>query len=258
MRRGHCAASTPGGGSVPPGTRSAQASGGGPAPAGAGSDTPGGGAPASRGGGEPSSAGPATALAGSAGVRRGAGGAAPPAVRRSEEPGADDETRTAAAHQLRSAQERVEAAARRTAAVLDDAEQGAPHEPGLLSKAVHAAGSFLAGAGEATWGLVELAVKLSPTYALIDPEGFLDYTTGLGKGIAYGVTHPVDLGKSLIDYDTWRTDPARALGHLVPDLLLAVATAGTGEAGVAGARTAEGAEAVEDVATHGVRAAAQT
>src|SRR5207253_1225567 len=70
------------------------------------------------------------------------------------DPGAAD--RTAAAHQLAAAQERVDAAAHRTAAILDDAEHGAPHAPGLLSKAVHAIGSFMKGAGEATWGLAEL------------------------------------------------------------------------------------------------------
>ncbi|MDT7570252.1 MAG: hypothetical protein QOE05_426 [Actinomycetota bacterium] len=174
------------------------------------------------------------------------------------DPGADD--RVAAEHILTAARDRVDTFARRTATVLDDARHGAPHEPGLLSKAVRAVGSFFAGAGEATWGLAEFAFKMSPTYALLDPEGFVDNLEDLGKGLVYGVEHPKELGKAVLDWDTWADDPARALGHLVPDLLLAIATAGTGEAGAAAGRVAKGAEALEateEVATRGIRAAAR-
>ena len=160
------------------------------------------------------------------------------------DPGVDD--RRAAAHLLSSAREQVDAAG------------DAPHEPGLLSKAAHAVGSFVAGAAEATWGLAEFAVTTSPGYAFVDPKGFLDHIEDLGSGLVYGVQHPKELGKALLDWDTWAEDPARALGHLLPDVVLAVATAGTGEAGVAAGRAAKGAEAVEGVATRGVRAAART
>ncbi|MDT7536537.1 MAG: hypothetical protein QOI82_122 [Actinomycetota bacterium] len=171
------------------------------------------------------------------------------------DPGADE--RLAAEHILTAARDRVETAARRAAAALDDARRGAPHEPGLLSKAVHAVGSFLAGAGEATWGLAQFAYKMSPTYALTDPEGYVKNLEDLGKGVVYGVEHPKELGKAVLDWDTWSKDPARALGHLVPDVVLALATAGTGEAGVAAGRAAEGAEAAEELATRGVRTAAE-
>jgi hypothetical protein len=171
------------------------------------------------------------------------------------DPGADD--RLAAEHILTAARDRVDTAARRAAAALDDARHAAPHEPGLLSKVVHAVGSFVAGAGEATWGLAEFGFKISPTYALIDPVGFAKNLEDLGKGVVYGVEHPKEFGKAVLDWDTWSKDPARALGHLVPDLVLAVATAGTGEAGVAASRAAEGAEVAEEVATRGVRAASR-
>ncbi|MDX6199815.1 MAG: hypothetical protein QOJ79_2966 [Actinomycetota bacterium] len=171
------------------------------------------------------------------------------------DPGADD--RLAAEHILAAARDRVDRAARRAADVLDDAKHGAPHEPGLLSKAVHAVGSFVSGAAEATWGLAEFSFKLSPTYALIDPAGFVRNLEDLGKGVGYGVQHPKDLGKAVLDWDTWAHDPARALGHLVPDLVLVVATAGAGEAGVAAGRAAKGAEVTEELATHGVGAAAR-
>ena len=42
---------------------------------------------------------------------------------------------------------------------------------------------------------------------------------------------PVDfgkeLGKGLLDWDTWADDPARALGHLAPDAIAAAVTAGS-------------------------------
>ncbi len=113
---------------------------------------------------------------------------------------------------------------------LHEAADLAPDEPSLLSKAVDAVVSFGKGAGEATWGLAEFAFKLSPQYAMIDPKGYLEHLEGLGKGLAYGAQHPKEFGKAIIDYDTWKEDPARALGHLVPDLLLTVATAGAGGA----------------------------
>jgi hypothetical protein len=170
------------------------------------------------------------------------------------DPGADD--RLAAEHILTAARDRVTTAAGRAATVLEDARQGAPHEPGLLSKAVHAVGSFFRGAAEATWGLAQLSYRLSPAYALSDPAGYVTNLEHLGKGVAYGVEHPKELGKALLDWDTWSEDPARALGHLVPDLVLAAATMGGSEAGVAAGRVARGAEATEEIATRGVRAAA--
>jgi hypothetical protein len=175
--------------------------------------------------------------------------------RSSYDPGADD--RLAAEHILTAARHHVENAARRGAEALDEARAHAPHEPGLLSKAVHAVGSFLAGAGEATWGLAEFAFKLSPTYALIDPAGFVEHAENLGQGVVYGIEHPKELGKAMLDWDTWAHDPARALGHLVPDLLLALATAGAGEAGAAAGRIAEGGEVAEELSTRGLRAAAR-
>ncbi len=67
--------------------------------------------------------------------------------------------------------------------------------------------------------------------------------------------HPGDvaiaLGKAVLDWDTWADDPAKAIGHLIPDIVLAVATLGTGtlaSAGSKGAKAgAEGVEAVESL-----------
>ena len=63
----------------------------------------------------------------------------------------------------------------------------------------------------------------------------------MAKGIYTGLTtDPIgfgkELGKSLLDWDTWADDPARAIGHLVPDAIVAVATAGTGALATRGAK----------------------
>ena len=49
------------------------------------------------------------------------------------------------------------------------------------------------------------------------------------------------LGKALVDWDTWTDDPGRAIGHLLPDVLIAIATAGTGTAASAGEKATSGA-----------------
>ena len=45
-----------------------------------------------------------------------------------------------------------------------------------------------------------------------------------------------NLGKAMLDWDTWADDPARALGHLLPDAIAAVATGGAGTAATRGAK----------------------
>src|SRR5690349_14549989 len=63
----------------------------------------------------------------------------------------------------------------------------------------------------------------------LSAENAWDMAQGIYTGLT---TDPIgfgkELGKSLLDWDTWADDPARALGHLVPDAIAAVATAGTG------------------------------
>jgi hypothetical protein len=78
--------------------------------------------------------------------------------------------------------------------------------------------------------MATFAFKLTPTYALVDPEGYVESLAGMGKGLVYGVTHPVGFAKAVTNWDMWLDNPARALGQLVPDVALAVATAGAGDA----------------------------
>jgi hypothetical protein len=98
--------------------------------------------------------------------------------------------------------------------------------------------------------------KLSPAYAIIRPDRYVENQVGLVKGLAQGVTHPVEFAEAVLDWDTWAESPGRALGHLLPAVALAVASAGAGvgaEAGTAG----EAGTAVEAMAARaGARALA--
>ncbi|MCW2739033.1 ADP-ribosyltransferase, partial [Nocardioides sp.] len=71
----------------------------------------------------------------------------------------------------------------------------------------------------------------------LSAESAWDMATGIYTGLT---TDPIgfgkELGKSLLDWDTWADDPARAIGHLVPDAVVAVATAGSGALATRGAR----------------------
>ena len=125
----------------------------------------------------------------------------------------------------------------------------APEEPNWLESGLKFVGGILEGAGEAVWDLLTM-VPFSPVNMVIDsyklatgdltPEELMkkyelsaESAWDMAQGIYTGLTtDPVgfgkELGKSLLDWDTWADDPARAIGHLVPDAVVAVATGGTG------------------------------
>jgi len=133
----------------------------------------------------------------------------------------------------------------------------APEEPNWFESGLKFVGGILEGAGEAVWDLLTM-VPFSPVNMVIDsyklatgdltPEELMtkyelsaesawDMATGIYTGLT---TDPIgfgkELGKSLLDWDTWADDPARAIGHLVPDAVVAVATAGTGALATRGAK----------------------
>src|SRR5437667_279571 len=83
---------------------------------------------------------------------------------------------------------------------------------GFWSTAAHVVSEVAGGAVEATTGMAEFAFKLTPAYALINPEGYVENGVGLIKGLAYGATHPVDFAKAVLDWDTWAKSPGRAIG----------------------------------------------
>ena len=133
----------------------------------------------------------------------------------------------------------------------------APEEPNWLESGLKFVGGIFEGAGEAVWDLLTM-VPFSPVNLVIDayqlatgdltPEELaktyeldVENAVDMAQGIYTGLTtDPVgfgkELGKSLLDWDTWADDPARAIGHLVPDAIAAVATAGTGALATRGAK----------------------
>lgn len=133
----------------------------------------------------------------------------------------------------------------------------APEKPNWLESGLKFVGGILEGAGEAVWDLLTM-VPFSPVNMVIDsyklatgdltPEEMMkkyelsaENAWSMAQGIYTGLTtDPIgfgkELGKSLLDWDTWADDPARAIGRLVPDAIIAVATAGTGALATRGAK----------------------
>jgi len=95
---------------------------------------------------------------------------------------------------------------------------------------------FWHGGTEAVTGIGHLLWDYSTPRMIIDHDGVTDSEIALAKGLGHEITHPIALVKSLTDYDTLTTSPARFAGHLIPDLIAAAATAGTATAAT---RTAE-------------------
>ena len=157
--------------------------------------------------------------------------------------------RQAALGALSSAKAELDSAAHACAAQVRAGCADAPDKPNWLESGLRAVGGFLEGAGEAVWDLLTM-LPISPVNLVMDhyklatgeltteelmkkyelsAEAAWDMAQAIKTGIT---TDPVgfgkELGKSVLDWDTWADDPARALGHLVPDAIAAVATGGAG------------------------------
>ena len=84
-------------------------------------------------------------------------------------------------------------------------------------------------------GFRDLLVGIYDLITLLDPRGWPELWAKRGQLVAilqYAWDNPVeflgDLGAALLDLDTLFSDPARWLGRRVPDILLALGTAGAG------------------------------
>ena len=129
----------------------------------------------------------------------------------------------------------------------------APEEPSWWESGLKFVGGIFQGAGEALWDIATM-LPFSPANLIQDawklatgdltPEELaktyeLDWETAVGMWDALRedpVEFGKNLGKGLLDWDTWADDPARAIGHLVPDAIAAVATGGTGALATRGAK----------------------
>lgn len=162
----------------------------------------------------------------------------------SYDPGADDVRQAQAL--LSQAREDVERAATRAAGVLRSAADDAPREKRWWEKAWHQVSEFGKGAWEATAGTVTFLYSVT-LQMYVDPQAWASDVADVGRGLIWGVQHPVEFGKAVLDWETWKTNPARALGRLVPDLIATVASGGAGAAlrGTRGLRSLSRATALE-------------
>ena len=125
--------------------------------------------------------------------------------------------------------------------------EGAPASRNWLETGLAYIGGFFLGAGEALYDLVKLGLSLTwgpvieigrvltgdLTLEELAAKQQLKLETAQAMWNAL-ITDPVgfgkEMGKAVLDWETWADDPARALGRLAPDIVVALATAGTGTA----------------------------
>lgn len=123
---------------------------------------------------------------------------------------------------------------------LDDQPTFAPPPPSNWDRVRGAAGhvwSFGVGAVEATWDMAtfaaEIMVWVNPLTAPFKWHETWENRAQIAFLLRYAWDHPgefgAEVGKAVVDLDTLRDDGvARWLGHRVPELVLALATAGFG------------------------------
>jgi type VII secretion system ESX-1 substrate len=139
----------------------------------------------------------------------------------------------------------------------------APEEPHWWESGLKFVGGIFQGAGEAVWDLLTISPfgavnmitdswklatgDLTPEELMKKYELSLETVGDMWQALQDDpVEFGKNLGKGLLDWDTWADDPARAIGHLVPDAVAAVATAGTGTVATRGVKG--GADAMEALA----------
>ncbi|GAA2216064.1 hypothetical protein GCM10009850_115330 [Nonomuraea monospora] len=92
------------------------------------------------------------------------------------------------------------------------------------------------GAVESVAGLGQLVVDYSPTRAAVDFMGWQRSVNDLTQSLISAVQNPAEFGKAVLDWDTWASNPERAFGRLIPDILAAVTSAGATSTASAGTR----------------------
>ncbi|MFC6883240.1 MULTISPECIES: SPOR domain-containing protein [Actinomadura] len=69
----------------------------------------------------------------------------------------------------------------------------------------------------------------APVYYAFDADGWAERgPIGQVKGLIDGAQHPVQFAKAVANWEEWKNDPIRAFGHVVPGLVLTIATGGGG------------------------------
>ncbi|QKV94102.1 RHS repeat protein [Streptomyces sp. NA02950] len=110
---------------------------------------------------------------------------------------------------------------------LDTAAKEAPDKPPAPSgwdKFKKGAGDFFGGAGDTVGGWYDDFDDL--VNGGVGGAGLR--LAGMADGAAYAADHPKEFAKAVVNWDEWQRNPARAAGQLTPELLLALASGGSG------------------------------
>ncbi|ADI06496.1 Rhs family protein [Streptomyces bingchenggensis BCW-1] len=117
----------------------------------------------------------------------------------------------------------VDAAKKKLAKAAKEAPDKPPAPKGW-DKFKKGFGDFAGGAGDTLYGWYEGFDDLVKD----GPDGIGLHLAGIQDGVAYAVDHPKEFAKAVTNWDEWQRNPARAAGQLTPELLLALATGGSG------------------------------
>lgn len=145
----------------------------------------------------------------------------------------------------------VRVSAEKAAAALRAIAEGIERLPDGWDVAAYMRDQYWTGMGESLLGMVEGSWQVQTFRFVTDPFGFAAEQQLIGQALHAGARDdPVGLARDMVGWDTWRTEPVRAVGQQIPDLLLSAATAGAGGAAAGGRRALTSvkaaAEAVEE------------
>jgi uncharacterized protein YukE len=180
------------------------------------------------------------------------------------DPGAAD--RQHAQELLTAARQQRDAAGDRARQTITTATVPAPQTPSFSQRLLADAGDLttsaavegehvVGGIAKGTGDLVKFARSVDPLdpYNQTHPAQFVDGVSSTVAGMAHAARHPQQLIDGLVG-SHWKSDPAQALGRLVPTLIGTVDTDGATDAASAAAHattdaTAEASDAGADAAT---------
>ncbi|MEU8787416.1 DUF6531 domain-containing protein [Streptomyces sp. NPDC048637] len=132
---------------------------------------------------------------------------------------------------LNNLRDDVAEAARDCARKLKDAADSAPDEPGFFENLLNKGREFVQGVYEGADAMMDLASVVTQPWNI--EKNAMTIATTL-DGINYGVHHPKEFAKGLLNWDMWAKQPARAAGQLAPDIVLDLLTGGGGAAAAGG------------------------
>ncbi|WP_188037022.1 putative T7SS-secreted protein [Actinotalea sp. JY-7885] len=138
---------------------------------------------------------------------------------------------------LEDVRDAVDGSAERAASALQAITDRIDRLPPFWSAVIGAHHQYYLGMAEGTVAMIEGWWQFSAVRFISDPDAVISDGVAVATGLYTGLREdPEALVKAMVDYDTWRTEPFRAAGRLVPDLIIVGATAGGGAAASAGLR----------------------